>query len=38
MPGGQRRGAEIVRRLQKIAKFDALIAADAGHRRLAAAV
>src|SRR5713226_2208554 len=38
MAGGERRGAEIARGRQKIAKLDPLIAADAGDRRLAAAI
>src|SRR5260370_10879693 len=38
MPGGERRGAEIARRAQQIAKLDPLIAADAPHRCFAPAV
>ena len=38
MPGSQRRGAEVARRLQQIAKLDPLIAADAGDGGFAAGV
>src|SRR6516165_3676950 len=38
VPGRERRGAEIACRSQKIAKLDALVAADTGDRRLAARV
>ena len=38
MPGGQRGGAEIARGRQQVAELDALVAADARDRRLAAAV
>ena len=38
MPRCQRIGAEIARRFQQVAELDALVAADARDRRLAAAV
>ena len=38
MPGGERRSAEIARGGEQVAKLDALVAADARHRRLAAAI
>src|SRR6185295_20332205 len=38
MPGRQRAGAEIARGFQQVAEFDALVAADARNRRLAAPV
>ncbi len=35
MAGGERRGAELARGLQKVAELDRAVALDAGHRRLA---
>ena len=38
MAGRQRAGAELARGFEQVAKLDALVAADARHRRLAAAI